>query len=71
MTTAVVAVAPRRRYRREYRHRLGECSRLLFVGYLAPGTHIELRCPACGKMHVIDIPPAPAARQIDIEQTNG
>lgn len=72
MTTAIATLAPRRRYRREYRHRLGECSRLLFVGYLPPGTHIELRCPACGRMHVIDIPASPPTdRQIDIEQTNG
>lgn len=71
---ATATHAPRRRYRREYRHRLGECSRLLFVGYLSPGTHIEMRCPACGKLHVIDVPAvadAPAAdRQIDIEPAN-
>lgn len=62
MMAATATHAPRRRYRREYRHRLGECSRLLFVGYLPPGTHIEMRCPACGRMHVIDVP---AARPVE------
>ena len=45
-----------RHARREYRHRLESCSRLLFVGYLPPGTHIEIRCPSCGRMYVIDVP---------------
>lgn len=41
---------------RPYRHRTGSCSRLLFEGYLPPGTHIRVRCPACGGMHLISIP---------------
>ena len=47
-------MSPYRTLRREYRHRYQDCSRLLFVGYLAPGTRIEIRCPACGRMHVIE-----------------
>jgi hypothetical protein len=43
-----------RQIRREYRHRSGHCSRLLFTGYLGPGTRIEMRCPACGRIHVIE-----------------
>lgn len=72
--TTIPTAAPRRRYRREYRHRAAGCSRLLFAGYLPPGTHIEMRCPACGRMHVIDVPAAApvvgaaAGRQIDTEQ---
>ena len=38
---------------RPYRHRTGRCSRLLFEGYLAPGTKVRLRCPKCGLMHVV------------------
>ena len=49
----LVAVAWRP-MRREYRHRAGHCSRLLFTGILAPGSRIEIRCPACDKMHVIE-----------------
>jgi len=41
---------------RQYRHRSETCSRLLFKGYLPPGTHIRVQCPACGKMHHIDVP---------------
>lgn len=71
-TTAVITAAGWRHARHEYRHRGGQCSRLLFVGYLPPGTHIEIRCPACGRMHVIDVPPAPAAAVvIDTEQSFG
>lgn len=66
---AISAPRPWRRTRREYRHRAGACGRLLFVAYLPPGTHIEMRCPACGRMHVIDIPAA-ADGQIDIEPSN-
>ena len=62
-----VCVAPARRgARREYRHRAEHCSRLLFVGYLPPGTHIEIRCPACGRIHVIHVEPA-----VDMEQPFG
>lgn len=42
---------------RAYRHREGHCSRLLFEAYLPPGTHIRVRCPACGGMHDIIMPP--------------
>lgn len=70
MMAATATHAPRRRYRREYRHRLGECSRLLFVGYLPPGTHIEMRCPACGRMHVIDVPAAATVAVVDSEAPN-
>lgn len=73
--TAVAAPAPWRRRKREYRHR--PCGRLLFVASLPPGTHIEIRCPACGQMHVIDAPAAPLpvesplpAEPIDTEQTD-
>ena len=49
-----------RRRKREYRHR--PCGRLLFVASLPPGTRIEIRCPACGQMHIIDVPvPVPPA----------
>ena len=41
---------------RQYRHRSERCSRLLFKGHLPPGTHIRVQCPACGKMHHIDVP---------------
>jgi hypothetical protein len=54
-STAAIAIGPWRRARREYRHAAAQCSRLLFVGYLPPGTHIEIRCPACGRVHVIDV----------------
>lgn len=55
-TTGVTALSPRWRHaRREYRHTARECSRLLFIGHLAPGTYIEIRCPACGRMHVIQV----------------
>lgn len=71
--TATLTLSTWRHVRHEYRHRQAQCSRLLFVGYLPPGTHIEMRCPSCGRMHVIDIPAAPpidtaADRQIDTEQ---
>lgn len=58
--TAVFATI--RPIRREYRHHSGQCGRLLFVGYLPAGTHIEIRCPACGRLHVIDV----ETPQIDI-----
>lgn len=62
-----VCVAPARHAaRREYRHRAGQCSRLLFVGYLPPGTHIEIRCPACGRIHVIRV-----GESVDTEQPFG
>lgn len=32
----------------DYRHR--KCNRLLFRGYLAPGSIIQIRCPKCGGM---------------------
>ena len=38
-----------RHARREYRHRLESCSRLLFVGYLPPGTHIGVSPYSAGK----------------------
>jgi phage FluMu protein Com len=41
---------------RAYRHRTATCTRLLFEGYLAPGSHLHVRCPACGGMHLISIP---------------
>lgn len=55
-STAVIRLAAlpaRNGARRAYRHRGGQCSRLLFVGHLPPGTYIEIRCPACGRLHVI------------------
>lgn len=56
--TAVVvqmsAAATFRQARREFRHRDSRCGRLLFVGYLAPGTRIEIRCPKCGRLHVVE-----------------
>jgi len=51
--TRVTVTPSRYGMRREYRHRAPDCSRLLFVGYLPPGAYIEIRCPACGRMHVI------------------
>lgn len=51
--TRMTVVPSRYGARREYRHRAPDCSRLLFVGYLPPGAYIEIRCPACGRMHVI------------------
>lgn len=66
-----MAVAPARHMtRREFRHRAGDCGRLLFVGYLPPGTHIEIRCPACGRIHVIHVEPAGPAI-VDMEQQFG
>lgn len=62
--THMAAVPSRRAARREYRHRTPQCSRLLLVGYLPPGTHIEIRCPACGRVHVIDVD----AAVVDMEQ---
>ena len=47
-------MSPYRMQRREFRHRYQDCSRLLFVGYLAPGSRIEIRCPSCGRMHIIE-----------------
>lgn len=32
----------------DYRHR--KCNRLLFRGYLSPGSIIQIRCPKCGGM---------------------
>lgn len=63
MTVTPVAATSWRHARREFRHRTNKCSRLLFVGYLPPGTYIEIRCPACGRIHVIEV----AADPIDIE----
>jgi phage FluMu protein Com len=37
--------------RRDYRH---HCNRLLFRGSLPSGTYIEIRCPKCGRMHVLN-----------------
>ena len=34
--------------RYDYRHRA--CNRLLFRGYLAPGSVLQIRCPKCGGM---------------------
>lgn len=53
--TTLTAAPAHRNARREYRHRASDCGRLLFVGYLPPGTHIEIRCPACGRVHVIRV----------------
>lgn len=41
---------------RDYRHACIGFSqgRLLFHGFLAPGTHIEIRCPRCGIMAVYE-----------------
>ena len=64
--TSVTTTPARRMARREYRHRAAQCSRLLFVGYLPPGTHIEIRCPACGRIHVIHVEPG-----VDMEQQFG
>lgn len=63
MTEATSSLTTSSRYhtRREYRHRASDCARLLFVGYLPPGTRIEIRCPSCGRMHVIEV-------EVDIEQ---
>ena len=57
MTEATGSLLLSSRYhaRREYRHRAKDCGRLLFVGYLPPGTRIEIRCPSCGRMHVIEV----------------
>ncbi len=60
-TTEATFISSRYHARREYRHRAKDCGRLLFVGYLPPGTRIEIRCPSCGRMHVIEV-------EIDIEQ---
>lgn len=72
-STSVIATtilsSSRRNARRAYHHRARNCSRLLFTGYLPPGTYIEIRCPACGIMHVIQVQDTPAiAELIDIEQ---
>lgn len=40
----------------EYRHGTASCQRKLFDAYLPPGTYIEIRCPKCGRMHVISVP---------------
>lgn len=72
--TAVTFLSPPWRHtRREYRHAARECSRLLFVGYLPPGTHIEIRCPACGRMHVIQVDAAAPNNDyaIEIETLDG
>jgi len=61
--TQTVVFATMRPIRREYRHHSGRCGRLLFAGYLPAGTHIEIRCPACGRMHVIEVE---SPEQIDI-----
>lgn len=37
---------------RDYRH---TCGRLLFRGRLSPGTRIEIRCPKCGRIHIIEV----------------
>lgn len=37
------------------------CGRLLFRGLLAAGSVIEIRCPRCGRMHVIDTRPVVVA----------
>jgi len=39
-----------------WRHRTSRCTRLLFDGYLPPGTRILGRCPACGGAYRIEIP---------------
>jgi hypothetical protein len=36
---------------RDYRH---NCGRLLFHGFLMPGSRIEIRCPKCGIMAVYE-----------------
>lgn len=69
MMPAAVEGVGWRRARQEYRHRGRQCSRLLFVGFLPPGTHIEIRCPACGRMHVIHVPSA--AELVDTEHEFG
>jgi phage FluMu protein Com len=38
--------------RRHYDYRHKACNRLLFRGYLAEGSVIQIRCPKCGKMVV-------------------
>ena len=53
--TGTLLLSSRYHARREYRHRARDCGRLLFVGYLPPGTRIEIRCPSCGRMHVIEV----------------
>ena len=53
--TGSLLLSSRYHARREYRHRARDCGRLLFVGYLPPGTRIEIRCPSCGRMHVIEV----------------
>ena len=40
-------------HRKDYRH---SCGRLLFRGFLPPGSFIALRCPRCNLMHVEQIP---------------
>jgi len=54
-TTTVQDRPSRYHARRAYRHRVRDCGRLLFVGYLPPGTYIEIRCPTCGRIHVIQV----------------
>lgn len=61
MTVATLAHA-HNHVRRDYRHRAPDCTRLLFTGYLPAGTYIEMRCPACGRMHVIRV-----TTELDIE----
>lgn len=53
--TTLVAAPAHRNARREYRHRSASCSRLLFTGYLPPGTYIEIRCPSCDRIHIIRV----------------
>lgn len=65
--TLVSSLPPRARARREYRHRAPQCSRLLFNGYLPPGTYIEIRCPACGRMHVIQVAGSVAEGCVEVE----
>ncbi len=52
--------------RRDYRH---HCNRLLFRGSLAVGTKIQIRCPKCGLMHVIDVRPGKIANGQLTEET--
>jgi len=46
----------------DYRH---NCGRVVFRGVLVEGSHIEMRCPKCGKMAVYEAKPLVAAVKVD------
>lgn len=52
----------------DYRHKPG-CGRLLFRGRLVVGTVIQIRCPKCGQLHVIDTRPASVLTTVNLMLT--